>query len=662
MIADAHNLLRVLTTEQQRVLAAAAHFYVHLLIAEETVFSRLEDNSTHLFHKYYMLHELVFWLARMAFDHIFNVMLETTFHRHADDITRSNVQTVLYKLLMAYSEEILLFFPPSGRADRDIPFDIVNNCPCKLHTLFTHMWAMFLTEFGLHGPPQIKAFLHHYMPPVQFSKSFIVMLQEADAVPRATTMLGYFQIIPSEEWITGVAFYTGSKSIIFDKNEETDLVRYNPAPLDTLFRVRQTALVPTNDFSFSNLRLLQLPRQMRGIDAPTSMEALVEVTLEQYPSSLAIPIRAAHHALCALEYILSLHPTLFPDFSHGLARLFLQARLCQLAKNIALHEAPHTLSVPRLMSMIVEPDGSEDWDFSVSQRNGLWAFHVGSSPEEPFLADATFEFHKLSAVMSLFFSSTLSPYAYREFWDGLVCDTHDSHVCHLDFKCFDGGKTDLVYFRARSLAGIPTFQTMRVLTPPPAHKRLASHWSPDLEIFFTDALEWDLTHDMGDVTSRRDVARTYRARALSETTRRVRSSCTPVATNVSSTHTAAHGIDDNAIPRQFATDARLKRATSSTTQGQTSTHREPTGPPFRFEWPQGFTPKFSQDSSMSSQPSLAHIRDTDRNQGVEALLEEYSHLVYVESLPEPPSIPPLLPLSPVQPVDTNAPPSTDNDT
>ena len=79
-----------------------------------------------------------------------------------------------------------------------------------------------------------------------------------------------------------------------------------------------------------------------------------------------------------------------------------------------------------------------------------------------------------------------------------------------------------------------------------------------------------------------------------------------------------------------------------------------------------YTSDLNVDISRSAPPSSTLLSDSPSighdNAPMEALLEEYSHLVYVESLPEPPSVPSLLPLSPVQPVDTNVPPSTDNDT
>ena len=678
MIADAHNLLRILTIKQQRVLAAAAHFYFHLVVAEDTVYQRLKGNATHFYHKYFMLNEIVFWLARLAFDHIVRIMLQSTFNRDADDSQKFRVQSTIYNLLMSHSQDVLLVFPPSERADRDIPIEVVSNCPCRLHSLFSHLWTMFMTEYGLHGFPQIRAFLHSNMTPVEFSRSLIIRLQATDVFPRPTTIFSYFPIVPSEEWLSDVRLYSGAGEVIFDTSYGSEWKGHKHDSLATRFRIHQAPLVPTNTLSFSEERLLRLPRKMRGITAPSSMEALVEIVVQQYPGSLAPLLRSANHALQVLEFLFMHHSPLFLNWSHGLARLYLQARLCQLAKNIAMEYPTLHLSVPRLMSLIVESESTEDFDFTLIQQQDRWEFKVSTATGEPLLADIPFEFSKLKTIMTVFFLSTLSPHSYLDFWASLICDEHEEHKCHIDLKCFNGGQTDLVYFRARSLAGIASFQTLTFLTPPPAHKRLASDWLPALEDFSLEALTWDLDDDFWEPDDNiRAVMRADRARATADATRRARSTNDHPESSLLSKrrYNIAHDVDDNAISRDYANAARLSRSLNPPTDRSAYAHAEL---PRRVPRPhtsdlnidrlisRPYTSNLNVDISRSAPPSSTLLSDSPsfghNNAPMEALLEGYSHLVYVESLPEPPPVMSLLPLSPVQPVDTNVLPSTDNDT
>jgi len=664
---NARDLLRFLAPDQQRVLAAAAHFYFHLVIAEDTVYHRLKENTTHFYHKYVMLNEIVFWLARVAFDHIFRIMLQSTFNRDADDSQRLKVQSTIYNLLMSHSQDVLLIFPPSGRADRDILREVVSNCPCRLHSLFSHMWTMFLTEYGLHGVPQIRAFLRSNMTPVEFSRSFIIRLQQADVFPRPTIVFSYFPIVPSEEWLSDVRLYAGAGEVIFDTTYESEWMGHKHASLSTRFRIHQAPLLPTNTLSFSEQRLLRIPRKVRGIAAPSSMEALIEVVIQQYPGSLALPLRAANHALQVLEFIFIHHATLFPSWSHGLARLYLQARLCQLARNIAMEHPPSHLSVPRLMSLIVESESTEDFDFTLLQQQDRWEFKVSTASGEPLLADIPFEFSKLRTIMTVFFQSPLSPHFYMDFWEGLICDDHDGHICHIDLQCFEAGKTDLVYFRARSLAGIATFQNLTFLTSPPAHKRLASDWSPTLEDFSLEALAWDLDEDVWEPDDNlRAVIRADKARATADSTRRARSSSErPVLSHPSKQRfNITHDVDDNAISREYASAARLSRSLNPPTDRSAYAHAGYPRPVPRLYTSdlnidrlisRPYTSELNIDISRSAPPSSPLLSDspTDghNNAPVSALLEAYSRLpiegTTFQSRP---------------PWESHVPPPTDNDT
>jgi len=640
---SARDMLRFLAPDQQRVLAAAVHFYFHLVVAEDTVYHRLKGNKTHFFHKYFMLNELVFWLARLAFDHIFRVMLQSTFYRDADDTQRFRVQSTIYNLLMSHSHEVLLIFPPSGRADRDILIDVVSNCPCRLHTLFSHMWTMFMTEYGLHGFPQIRAFLRSNMTPVEFSRSFIIRLQEADAFPRPTVLLSYFPIVPTEEWLSDIRLYSGAGEVTFDKLYEEEWIGQAHASLSTRFRIHQAPLLPTNTLSFSEQRLIRLPRKMRGIVAPSSMEALVEVVVQQYLGSLARPLRAANHALRVLEFIFMHHSTLFPNWSHGLARLYLQARLCQLARNIVLDDPTSHLSIPRLMSLIVETESTEDFEFNLLQRQGQWEFKVSAEPDEPLMADIPFEFTKLNTIMTVFFQSPLAPYSYHDFWSGLVCDGQEGHRCHIDLHCFDGGQTDLVYFRARSLAGIATFQTLTFLPPSPPHNQSPSDWSPALEDFSLAALGWDLDEDVWEPDDDlRAVMRAEKARATSDATRRARSTNDhPVSSRLSKRrYNIAHDVDDNAISRDYASAARLARSLNPPTDRSDYAHPGlPRHVPRLYTSdlnidrliPRPYTSDLNMDISRSAPPSSTLLSDSPTgdahdNAPVSALLEAYARL------------------------------------
>jgi len=373
------------------------------------------------------------------------------------------------------------------------------------------------------------------------------------------------------------------------------------------------------------------------------MTALVEIVVQQYPGSLALPLRAANHSLRVLEFIFSRHSILFPNWSHGLARLYLQARLCQLAHNIALDDPTSHLSVPRLMSMIVESEDTEDFEFNLLQRDNLWEFQVKSGPEEPLMADIPFEFTKLNTIMTVFFESPLSPHSYLDFWSSLICDEQDGHRCHIDLHCFDGGKTDLVYFRARALAGVPTFQTLTFLTPPPPQKRSASDWSPALEDFSIEALTWDLDEDVWEPDDNiRAVVRADKARATADCTRRARSSNErPALSHLSAQRfNIAHDVDDNAISRDYASAARLSRSLNPSIDRRDYAHPGlPRHVPRLYTSdlnidrliPRPYTSDLNMDISRSAPPSSTLLSDSPTgdahdNAPVSALLEAYSRL------------------------------------
>jgi len=372
------------------------------------------------------------------------------------------------------------------------------------------------------------------------------------------------------------------------------------------------------------------------------MEALVEVVIQQYPGSLALPLRAANHALQVLEFLFIHHETLFPSWCHGLARLYLQARLCQLARNIAMEDPTSYLSVPRLMSLIVEAESTEDFDFTLIRQQDGWEFKVRTASGEPLMADIPFEFSKLNTVMTIFFQSPLSPHFYLDFWASLVCNEHEGHICHVDLQCFEAGKTDLVYFRARSLAGIATFQTLTFLTPPPAHKRLASDWSPVLEDFSLEALTWDLDDDVWEPDDNiRAVMRADKARATADSTRRARSSNErPVSSHFSRQHfDIAHDVDDNAISRDYARAARLSRLLNPPTDRSDYAHPGfPRHVPRLYTSdlnidrliPRPYTSDVNMDISQSAPPSSMLLVDSPTdihdNAPVSALLEAYARL------------------------------------
>jgi len=293
--------------------------------------------------------------------------------------------------------------------------------------------------------------------------------------------------------------------------------------------------------------------------------------------------------------------------------------------------------------MIVETEDTEDFEFSLVQHDGLWEFKVKAALYEPLMADIPFEFTKLDTIMKVFFESPLSPHSYHDFWSNLVCDGQDGHRCHIDLHCFDGGKTDLVYFRARSLAGIPTFQTLTFLTPPPAQKRLASDWSPALEDFSMEALGWDLDDDVWEPDDNiRAVMRADRARARADSTRRARSSDEhPVLSHLPKQRfNIAHDVDDNAISRDYASAARLARSLNPPTDRSAYAHPGlPRPVPRLFTSDlnidrlisRPYTSDLNMDISRSAPPSSTLLSDSPTgdahdNAPVSALLEAYSRL------------------------------------